>query len=199
METELVFRILLLGLFVAFIGHRGYYTKKFGQPDAATLKAREQSWAEQAANLLSVPALLATAAYIFFPAWMAWSAWPLPLWLRWSGVGIAAAGFTLLQWAHQALSKNWSDKPRLLQDQALITSGPYRWVRHPIYTPFLLILSAPFFLSANWFIGGLWIGLTAVEVFSRVRFEEALLAEHFGDQYRAYINSTGRLLPRLPR
>lgn len=199
METEFIFRILLPILFIGFIAHRGYYTRKFSRAGETTIKEREETWALKLANLLSLPALLATVTYIISPEWMAWSSLPLPAWLRWVGVGLAVIGFALLQWAHQALGKNWSDTPRLMKDQTLITIGPYHWVRHPIYTAFLFIMSAPLFLSANWLIGALWIGMTALEVISRIRFEEAAMAEHFGDQYRAYMERTGRLLPKLSR
>jgi len=197
MGTDLIFRILLGLLFIAFVAHRGYYNRKFSRGDANTLKERKDSLALKLANLLSIPALLATVIYIIYPPWMAWSSIPLPTWLRWGGVLVAMVGFALLQWAHQALGENWSDTPRLLQEQALVASGPYRWVRHPIYTAFLLIMSSTLFISANWFIGALWTGMTTIEVMSRMQYEEALLSEHFGDQYVKYIKRTGRLLPRM--
>lgn len=199
MTTEFIFRILVLVLFVSFIAHRGYYTRKYGDLDKKSERERKDTFALKIANVLSLPALLSTLAYIIVPDWMAWSRLTLPEWLRWGGVGLALLGFGLLQWAHLSLGKNWSDRPRLLAEQTLTTIGPYQWIRHPIYTAFLLILSAPLFLSANWFVGGLWIGLTVIETLARVRFEESILLEKFGDQYRTYMQRTGRLLPRLGR
>jgi protein-S-isoprenylcysteine O-methyltransferase Ste14 len=81
----------------------------------------------------------------------------------------------------------------------LVTSGPYRRIRHPIYTAFLLILGAPLLLSANWLIGGAWLAMTILEVTTRIRIEEAMMLSRFGDQYRAYMATTGRLLPRVLR
>ena len=130
---------------------------------------------------------------------MAWSALPLPAWLRWLGVAIALTGFALLQWSQQSLGKNWSDSPLLLKGQEMIASGPYRWIRHPIYAAFLLILGSPLLISANWFVGGMWIGMTGLDVASRVRAEEAMMVGQFGEQYHAYVQRTGRLLPRLLR
>jgi protein-S-isoprenylcysteine O-methyltransferase Ste14 len=114
-------------------------------------------------------------------------------------VGLAVLGFSLLQWAQNTLGKNWSDTPRMMEAQKLITSGPYRFIRHPIYTAFLLILGSALFISANWFIGLTWLGMTVLEVASRISFEETLMLEYFGDQYRVYSKSTGRLVPRLSR
>jgi protein-S-isoprenylcysteine O-methyltransferase Ste14 len=85
----------------------------------------------------------------------------------------------------------------MMADQALITSGPYRFIRHPIYTAFLLILGSTLLISANWLIGLTWLGMTLIEVISRIGFEENLMLEYFGDRYREYMKTTGRLLPRL--
>jgi protein-S-isoprenylcysteine O-methyltransferase Ste14 len=147
--------------------------------------------------LFAVPALVSTIIYIFAPAWMSWSELPLPVWLRWLGVGVALSGFVLLQWAQQSLGKNWSDAPVLVKSQEMVASGPYRRIRHPIYTAFLLILGSFLLIAANWFIGLLWIGMTGLDVAARMNTEEAMLLGQFGENYRAYMQKTGRLLPRL--
>jgi protein-S-isoprenylcysteine O-methyltransferase Ste14 len=85
----------------------------------------------------------------------------------------------------------------MIKEQALITSGPYHFIRHPIYTAFLLILGSTLLISANWMIGTAWIGMTVLEITSRIGFEESLMLEYFGDQYREYMKRTGQLLPRL--
>jgi protein-S-isoprenylcysteine O-methyltransferase Ste14 len=197
MGNDILFRMLLLLLFVSFVSYRGYCTRKYGRSNEDTLKQRGENLASRLANLLSLPGLIAVILYIVYPSWISWASLPLPIWLRWIGAGAALSGFALLQWAHQALGNNWSDAPRLVKGQVLVTGGPYRWIRHPIYTAFLLIMSATLFLSANWFIGILWVGMTALEVLSRIKYEEALMAETFGEQYRAYTLRTGRLLPRF--
>jgi protein-S-isoprenylcysteine O-methyltransferase Ste14 len=112
-------------------------------------------------------------------------------------VGIAILGFALLQWAQVTLGKSWSDTPRMMKEQTLVTEGPYRYIRHPIYTSFLLILGSTLFISSNWLIGVCMIGMTGLEIISRIQYEEALMTEYFGEQYRAYMKKTGRLLPRL--
>lgn len=140
---------------------------------------------------------VAILMYAIRPTWLAWSSLPLPLWLRWTGVGMALLGFKLLQWAQLTLGKNWSDTPRMIKEQSLITSGPYQYIRHPIYTAFLLILGSTFLISANWLLGLAWLGMTVLEVASRIGFEENLMLEYFGDQYREYMKRTGRLLPKL--
>ena len=195
----ILFRVILAILLTGFVAHRGYYTRKVQHPAESVLEKPRRGRANQIANLFALPALLSTLIYLIVPNWMAWSALPLPAWLRWLGVAIALTGFALLQWSQQSLGKNWSDSPLLLKGQEMIASGPYRWIRHPIYAAFLLILGSPLLISANWFVGGMWIGMTGLDVASRVRAEEAMMVGQFGEQYHAYMQRTGRLLPRLLR
>lgn len=194
-----VFRAIVAAILAGFVAHRAYYTRKVQHPTEAVLEQPKTGRATQIANLLALPALAATVIYIVKPAWLSWSALPLPLWLRWLGVAVALAGFGLLQWSQQSLGRNWSDAPVLLEDQELVTSGPYRWIRNPIYSAFLLILGSPLLISANWLVGGLWIAMTSLDIASRIRMEEAMMLEQFGRQYRAYMGRTGRLVPRLVR
>lgn len=135
METETVFRILLPLLIVAFAAHRGYYVKKHSKPENATLKKREEGFVSKIAGLLGMLGFISVIAFVIDPKWLAFANLQFPVWLRWAGVGIAIDGFIFLQWAQITLGKNWSDTPRMLKEQALITSGPYRFIRHPIYTP----------------------------------------------------------------
>jgi protein-S-isoprenylcysteine O-methyltransferase Ste14 len=196
METETIFRIIVPVLILSFALHRGYYVRKYGE-EQNTLKKREEGLASKIAGMLGLLGFVAVLLYAIHPAWLSFASLPLPLWLSWAGVIMALLGFALLQWAQHTLGKNWSDTPRMIKEQSLITSGPYRFVRHPIYTAFLLILGSTLFISANWLIGLAWIGMTLLEVASRIGFEENLMLEYFGDQYREYMKRTGRLLPKL--
>ena len=195
METETVFRIILPALIIVFAAHRGYYVRKHGRQEN-TLKKRAEGLPSKIAGFLGLVGFIAVIAYVIQPDWLSWAAWSLPRWLRWTGVGMALFGFAMLQWAQNTLGRNWSDTPRMLKGQSLITSGPYQFIRHPIYTAFLLILGSTLFISANWLVGLSWIGMTVLEITSRIGFEESLMLEYFGDQYRDYMKRTGRLLPR---
>lgn len=193
---ETIFRILLPALMIAFAAHRGYYVRKHGD-EQNTVKKREEGLISKIAGILGLIGFFSVIAYLIQPDWLAWANLLLPASLRWTGVGTALLGFALLQWSQNTLGKNWSDIPRMIKEQSLITSGPYQFIRHPIYTAFLLILGSTLLISANWFIGLAWIGMTVLEVASRIGFEENLMLEYFGDQYRTYMKQTGRLLPRI--
>jgi protein-S-isoprenylcysteine O-methyltransferase Ste14 len=197
MATQSIFRVILPALIVLFVVHRGYYVSKHTKPDEETMKRREEGVASTVAGLLSLVGFVTITAHVANPAWMQWADLPFPTWLRWTGVGIALLGFGLLQWAQNTLGRNWSDTPRMLKEQTLIMTGPYHYVRHPIYTAFILILGSTFFISANWMIGLAWIAMAVLEIASRIQFEESLMIEYFGDQYREYMKNTARLLPKI--
>ena len=197
METETIFRIILPVLIISFVAHRGYYVKYHSKPEEATVKQREEGIVSKLAGLLGITGFISMLAYVINPNWLSWAGSSFPLWLRWTGVGLAILGFALLQWAQVTLANSWSDTPRMMKEQTLITSGPYRLIRHPIYTAFLLILGSTLFISSNWLIGFCWAGMTILETISRIDFEESLMLEYFGEQYREYMKKTGRLFPKL--
>jgi protein-S-isoprenylcysteine O-methyltransferase Ste14 len=197
MQAETVFRIIIPALIAAFVAHRGYYTRKYGVSDKDTLKKREDGLAAAIGGLLALAGLIAMVLYATAPELTNWASLRFPLWLRWAGVGLALSGFALLQWAQNTLGKNWSDAPRMMKGQSFITNGPYRFIRHPIYTAFILILGSTLFISSNWLIGFAWLGMPVLETASRIGFEESLMIEYFDDRYREYIRRTGSLFPRL--
>jgi protein-S-isoprenylcysteine O-methyltransferase Ste14 len=134
-------------------------------------------------------------AYLINPAWMAWSSAPLPVWLRWSGVGVFVLGVALLAWTLRRLGTNLTDTVVTRREHTLVTQGPYHWVRHPFYDAMALLVVAIALIAANWFIL-----LTGTIVFLllalRTQTEEAQLLARFGDEYRTYSESTGRFVPR---
>jgi len=197
METETIFRIILPILIISFAAHRGYYVKYHSKPEEATVKQREEGIVSKLSGLLGMAGFISVVVYVINPNWLAFGNLSFPIWIRWTGLGIALVGFALLQWSQVTLANSWSDTPRMMKEQTLITSGPYHSIRHPIYTAFILILSSTLFISSNWLIGLCWAGMTIMEVVSRIGFEETLMLEYFGEQYREYMKTTGRLFPRL--
>ena len=82
------------------------------------------------------------------------------------------------------------------KQHSLVTTGPYRWVRHPFYVSFAVAILANSLVTANWFIFA--VGAAAfLLIVVRTRKEEENLIERFGDDYRRYMQTTGRFWPRL--
>ena len=105
---------------------------------------------------------------------------------------------TLLIVTFRSLGTNITDTVVTRARHTLVTDGPYRWVRHPFYVAFALAMAADSLVTANWFLaltGALAVALIAI----RTRTEEEKLIERFGDQYRHYMERTGRFIPRLKK
>src|SRR5262245_21261087 len=120
----------------------------------------------------------------------------LPTWLRWIGVAIGTGAGALLIWTLKHLGLNLTDTVVTRRQHTLVTSGPYRFVRHPFYTATALAIVANALVTANWFIFAAGVAVFALLVI-RCRKEEENLVARFGDAYRDYAQRTGRFLPRL--
>lgn len=146
---------------------------------------------------LGLPMLGATLLYLVRPGLFSWASVELPESWRWLGGVLSSACLPLAWWIHRALGKNFSSDLRIRSDHTLVTAGPYRYVRHPMYSTFLLCFTGMLLLTANWFLAGVgWVVLVLVMIL-RTPQEERLMIEAFGDQYRDYMARTGRFLPRL--
>jgi len=140
---------------------------------------------------------IAALACAIRPSWMSWSSVSLPDSLRWAGVGLWAMAAALLAWTFRHLGRNLTDTVVTRRDHELITEGPYRYVRNPFYDTVALLVAAIALIAGNWFVlvsGGVVLVLLIV----RTRTEEAHLIARFGDEYRRYMQRTGRFLPRSP-
>jgi protein-S-isoprenylcysteine O-methyltransferase Ste14 len=145
---------------------------------------------------IGIATMLGLFAYMINPGWMAWSSMPLPVSLRWVGVGLGVIGGTLLVWTLRSIGRNLTDTVVTRRDHTLVTKGPYRWVRHPFYDAVFLSVLANALVAANWFLlaGGL---VTFALIVLRTSREEERLVTRFGDSYREYMNRTGRFLPKF--
>jgi len=135
-------------------------------------------------------------AYLIHPAWLDWSRVDLPDWLRWLGVAMGVAGDFLAYWVFTSLGNNVTPTVVTRKNATLVTHGPYRWIRHPLYLMGLLAYFGFALLAENWFLAILSV-LAFYLLNLRLPKEEAHLIERFGDEYRSYMQRTGKFLPRL--
>ena len=193
--TDGLFHLAFVGLFLAFFGIRGYYFRR------ARRVRGEVSYIEGRGRralrlLVGVPFMLALTGYMLWPGLLAWAAVPLPAWARGLGLALGLASVALMVWVQWALGANFDVTLHLRAEHTLVTDGPYRWVRHPMYSVLLLFELAVLLLTANWFVGGVPLVALALIVATRVRREEALMLSTFGAAYERYMRRTGRFLPR---
>jgi protein-S-isoprenylcysteine O-methyltransferase Ste14 len=110
------------------------------------------------------------------------------------GTIFVAAGLAFSVWARWHLGRNWSGTVTVKEQHTLIESGPYRWVRHPIYTGMLLALlgTALAIGAPDGFIG---TALILIGFIVKLHVEEARMRETFPDAYALYSARTARLIP----
>jgi len=110
------------------------------------------------------------------------------------GLTIEVCGLLLAIWARRHLGRNWSGRITIKADHELVKSGPYRFVRHPIYTALLGMYAGTALVSGEWH-ALLGFFLASFAYWRKIRMEEANLAVAFGPAWGDYRRSTGSLLP----
>jgi protein-S-isoprenylcysteine O-methyltransferase Ste14 len=136
--------------------------------------------------------------YAYDSPWLRMFSLSLPDWLRWTGLALGLIGFGLWTWTQAALGKEWSPQLQLGEQHRLVTSGPYAWVRHPMYLAMFAVAIALALLSSNWcfvlFAAAMIVGFVV-----RAPREERMMVEAFGEEYKTYMQGTGRFFPRPRR
>lgn len=190
-----VLRIILVAGFLILIPTAAYHRVK--SHTGENLDRRQEGlFVLLTLRPIGVAGMIGLIAYMINPAWMAWSSIALPISLRWIGIGIGVIAGLLLTWTLRTLGRNLTDTVVTRKEHTLVTSGPYRWIRHPFYSSVTLAVLANSLAAANWFlflVGALFCILIAV----RTRKEEENLLVRFGDEYRKYMDQTGRFLPKI--
>jgi protein-S-isoprenylcysteine O-methyltransferase Ste14 len=119
-------------------------------------------------------------------------------WLGPVGVAITAFGFAFTFWARYILGGNWSGAVTIKVGHELIRTGPYGWVRHPIYTGMIIATTGTAIALDQWrgVVAAvlMWLGFTI----KRLK-EEQFMRQTFGDQYTDYTRTTGAIFPSLLR
>jgi protein-S-isoprenylcysteine O-methyltransferase Ste14 len=136
-------------------------------------------------------------------ALMIWQRWPGWLGAQlidrgwgeyWAGVAVLTFGLLWAVWARKTLGDNWSGRVTVKSGHDLVRSGPYRRVRHPVYTGGLLGLLGSALASGK---ASAWLGLMLAicALVYKLRIEERWMLTQFGDRYREYRRATWALLP----
>jgi protein-S-isoprenylcysteine O-methyltransferase Ste14 len=113
-----------------------------------------------------------------------------------TGFVLALAGITLALWARLHLGRNWSDKVVLKVDHELIRSGPYAYLRHPIYSGVLLGVAGTAIVVGEW-RGVIAFCMLLVNYSIKARREEKILSVQFGEAFELHKRDAGFLLPKL--
>ena len=194
---ETIYRTLFIISGIVMFAIRIYYQRK--------IRSERLHTEERGSRLRLMPGAIAAFVtivfgleYIFAPGTFEFAYLiEYPTWLRWVGVLMLIIGIGLLWAAHHHLGKSFHSLVVLKEDQVLVESGPYKRIRHPIYTAYVLNYIGGGLLAGNWVLTFVPVFFFGLLVFLRLGEEEAVLVEKFGDYYRDYMKRSGRFLPKI--
>lgn len=194
MWDDILFRAILAALSVVlYVNHHVLHRRPADKKSAARMLPRSSiEW-----GLVVAPSLW-TAALLLYVAGVRWFdyAFSLPQWARWVGVLLMVLCLPLSQWIYRTLGVHFSKKLELRPDHRLVDFGPYRYVRHPMYSTLFLCATATCLISASALVM-VTTGAVVIVILLRIKSEESMLLERFGETYRRYQLRTGVLVPKL--
>ncbi len=193
-DLEAAFR-LTLGLMVLSVALIGLPRRIRADRAGGSVSTRsDPRWFWILMAIIGPPAALTCLGFIVQPRWVDFAQWQLPALVRWLGLPTALVGLGLFDWMFRHLGLNVTSTSIPRAEAELVTTGPYRRIRHPMYTAVLILAVATTFLTANLIValgGAAMFALLA----ARSRLEEQRLLQKFGEAYRIYQQRTGRFFP----
>jgi protein-S-isoprenylcysteine O-methyltransferase Ste14 len=201
MTSETIFRVAFLVLLAALFAMRGYFmikVRRAGERLMPDQKAVEREGGRGVLIVRMAVFFLLIAFLVMYILGMKWIdlfSFPLPVWLRWAGFGLGLLSVAFWTWTQIHLDTQWSAQLQLRQEHHLVTSGPYARIRHPLYSAMFGWAAALGLLTANWIFVAVAV-LSIAGTVARVPKEEQMMLEAFGDEYKAYMQRTGRFFPK---
>lgn len=192
--NEIIFKIAFIVLWIAYIAIRAPFDSKHRK--VQRIKIRNVNQEKFLLILLGIGLMLIPLVWMFTPFLNEFDM-GIPIYWRWFGVVLALLSLVYFWRIHQVLGTNWSPTLEIKQTHQLIRTGPYRRIRHPMYTQIWIWVIAQALITSNFYAGLSGILVWTVAYFIRVPKEEEMMLEHFGEEYRKYMKQTGRVLPKL--
>jgi protein-S-isoprenylcysteine O-methyltransferase Ste14 len=183
---------LAVGLFGAAVGVQAFH----GTEGIRGGKGEEAKWnrRESAVRIVLVVVLYLAITFIPFADRRGIGVLAENSAVRWLGVAFCLLGYVLIFWSGLALGRQYSAEVTIQKDHQLITSGPYRWIRHPRYAGIVALALGLSLAFRSWI--GLAVGLAILGVLLfRIHDEEALLHREFGEKWETYTHKSWRMVP----
>jgi len=198
MTNDILFRLFIFVFMVANFTISGYFRKKADQATGKTSFSEENQFLLTLRNIGALLMYGSILVYLIYPPILAWAKIGLSTTARYITLGIMALFIPAFYWLFSNLGKNVTPTVAIRKEHNLITTGPYRWIRHPLYTFGSLNILTLALAADSWFILIATI-VTFIPLALRTPQEEEKLIQAFGDEYRRYMQLTGRYFPRTFR
>lgn len=198
---HLLFREVACALFLLLLGAARYRCSVLAGTQAANRSSPAVNWARH------VPAYCVSSAWAIYVGWLIiaplqivrWDKWSPSHWasdlLGWIAIALLCAGLWLFCYSHYVIGRYWSIKIQIKPAHRLVADGPYRHVRHPLYTALFLGYLGTLLALQSWtLLAGFPLFVISYLLF--VKEEEKVMELAFGETYRAYRRQTGMFLPK---
>lgn len=188
-------RLTLAVLFTSFALRWWWAAWRTGMRPAFFWAAREPLWVALPVRILVLSSAAMLCAIVLAPERVSAGWVELPLWASVSGALLGLADLYLFHTVFCALGAQFSTSLVLPDQPLLVSSGPYRLVRHPMYVAYIVLWLAFGLIACNWLASGAGLLAFFYVAWVRTPIEERMLEEHLGEAYRAYCAVTPRFLP----
>jgi protein-S-isoprenylcysteine O-methyltransferase Ste14 len=195
-------KMIFFGFVAGFIAIRGVFALIAHQSGLSTSFeieeiTRQQEHKISPIGIIVILCVLASIVfYVLWPENRNILIVPVPYWLQWLGIALGIIGLAQQIWVHVTLQKNWFAARKSGKNNIVIASGPYAWIRHPLYMALILLLISLSLVSG--FSLFFLLTLLSIPSFNNVaKKEEAVMIQQFGEEYKSYMKQAGRFFPHL--
>lgn len=192
MQQENNYRILLGILYTLFVAVRIYFRRKY-----MGIRQSEAPFDRWVLRVYVGVLVSLVAGYIVFPQYILYASLNLPDAVRFLGLPAGLSGIALFIYAHTSLGASFNNTVLIKENQQLVRKGPYRLVRHPMYSAFYLLHLGFSLLSSNWVLAAGWLGGLTLFLLYRIPTEERMMENVYGQDYLVYRKTSGLFIPRL--
>ena len=198
MNELIPYRIATVVIMIAGMIISGHFRKKADREGGKVPRTDDGLPFLLPATIVAIVAMGSVLTFIVYPPLTTWAQTPIPTPIRLAGIALALINLPILYALFKNLGSNVTSTASTRENHTLVTTGPYRWIRHPLYTIGLIL----------WFslalITNLWPILVSIALFipiinKRTQTEEANLIAKFGQDYIDYQQRIGKYLPRLSK
>lgn len=192
MSATLAFALLAIGWAVTRVIYQMQYRHTHRQLVLEKAAQREQ----RVVWTVGITVIPVSLVWLATP-WIDFAQMPWPIWTTVAGMATGVMALALFVWTHRALRANWSPVLQIRSGHELVTSGPYRWLAHPMYSAMTLGVVSNVCLTANYVLAVLQVAGLAILLVVRLRDEEKMMEYQFGGAYRQFLETRWRLVPLI--
>ena len=190
-------RVWALIVLVVSLTISGSYRARARELSGTIERRREGGLVLAARAAGGLGAFASIVLHAVLPAWMAWGTFAGPSWVAELGVALGLLVVPGVLWVFSSIGRNVSETVLTKTRHDLVQHGPYRWIRHPLYSVGVALILAEGLMLMSWVVLLFALAASTVFRFIVVPIEEKQLEAKFGESYRHYKDRTGAMLPRI--